>query len=347
MFAFHAFEGRIELDDTGDGLHDFVKIFLHRVLHKSTVLIVYTIIIHIFSRLVKEIRGKAEKYFFPLARKGISRKTLTFCGKCVTMDLKSIYDGVKMDEKQEEKQEEKESFGEFLAKLDLHGGHRKRLYERLAKGGLCDHEYLEALLFSGLTRRNTNDLAHLLLSEFGDIRGVLTAPIERLRRVDGVGESLAAFIRTVGILVEKFASYEQVYYPSHYRADEFVRFLREEYASYGFEVLDVYLLDDVGRIHGRQRYTSGREKRVEVQLRWLMNVLLDFNPSGIVLVHNHPKGDCKPSASDDMTTEECRALCEKNGVIFCDHLIYSPEGIYSYHYERQIRDNQEATEGLA
>jgi len=234
--------------------------------------------------------------------------------------------------------EEKKEVGmkEFLSKLDLHGGHRKRMYEKIAKGGLCMHEYLEALLFCGVPRRNTNDLAHLLLSEFGDVRGVLTAPVEQLRRVDGVGESLACYIRTVGILVEQFALQTETYYPAQFRLDEFSGFMYKEYGGMTCEVLDVYILDDEGKIYGRRRCSSLREKRVEVQFRWLMNVLLDFNPSGIVLVHNHPSGDFTPSETDNATTEECRSICEKNGIIFCDHLIFSNAGIYSYNFGRAI-----------
>ncbi len=233
-----------------------------------------------------------------------------------------------------EKQEE--SFSEFLLKTDLHGGHRKRIYERAIKSDLCEHERLELLLFSALPRRNTNDLAHLLLSEFGDIWNVLCAPIEQLRRVPGVGESVACFIASLGIVLKKVMEDGPVHYPSHFNMETFSTFMRKEYGALGCEVLDVYILDDVGKIYGRRRCSSLREKKVEVQLRWLMNVLIDFNPAGIVVVHNHPLGDPTPSQSDDFTTEECRSLCEKNGVIFCDHLIYSSSGIYSYNYGKEL-----------
>ena len=237
-------------------------------------------------------------------------------------------------------EKKEETFSEFLAKSDLHGGHRKRIYERACKGDLCAHERLELILFSALPRRNTNDLAHLLLSEFGSIRGVLNAPVEQLCRVPGIGESVACFLASLGVALQSEADELPVSYPARFTMEDFLTFMHKEYESIGCEVLDVYILDDVGRIYGRKRCSSLREKKVEVQLRWLMNVLLDFNPSGIVLVHNHPCGDSKPSQSDDYTTEECKSLCGKNGVIFCDHLIYSPLGIYSYNYGKIVQENE-------
>lgn len=233
--------------------------------------------------------------------------------------------------------EQVKSISEFLAKVDLHGGHRKRIYERIKNAELCMHEYLELLLFSALPRRNTNDLAHLLLSEFGDIWGVLSAPIEQLCKVDGVGESVACFLRTIGIVVEGLLKKQETAYPTHFNVETFPMYMQKEYGTLGCEVLDVYILDAEGKIYGRRRCSSLREKRVEVQIQWFMNVLLDFNPSGVLLVHNHPHGDATPSQSDDATTQECRSLCEKNGVIFCDHMIYSNQGIYSYNCGEKIR----------
>ncbi|MBQ7923784.1 MAG: RadC family protein [Clostridia bacterium] len=223
-----------------------------------------------------------------------------------------------------------------LTRSELHGGHRTRLLERLKKDCICDHEYLEIVLFNAIPRRNTNDLAHRLLSEFGDLDGVLSAPVEQLARVEGVGDRIAGYIRVIGVFLKKREMQNRQSYPSRFSMAEFVPFMRREYASLTCEVLDVYILDSVGRIYGRKRSSSSREKKVEVQMRWLMNVLSDFNPSGILLVHNHPIGEAVPSATDDNTTEECRLLCEKSGVLFCDHFIYSSTGIYSYNFGKQI-----------
>ena len=73
-----------------------------------------------------------------------------------------------------------------------HAGHRRRMIEKLKTDSLLEHELLEVLLFNALPRRNTNDLAHKLLGEFGSVKEILSAPIEQLTKVEGVGESVAA-----------------------------------------------------------------------------------------------------------------------------------------------------------
>ena len=61
--------------------------------------------------------------------------------------------------------------------MSEHDGHRHRIIEKLDTGVLCEHELLEILLFNALPRRNTNDLAHRLLTAFGSIRGVFSASV--------------------------------------------------------------------------------------------------------------------------------------------------------------------------
>lgn len=81
-----------------------------------------------------------------------------------------------------------------------HAGHRERMRERFARSGFDNyrpHEVIEQLLFGVLPRVNTNPIAHDLIDRFGSVKGVLCAPIDELRRVDGVGERTAEYIASV------------------------------------------------------------------------------------------------------------------------------------------------------
>ena len=73
---------------------------------------------------------------------------------------------------------------------ELHSGHRGRLDEKSRIIGLEfleEHEQLEKLLFAVIPRGDTNAIAHALLNRFGSVYGVLTAEVEHLREVQGVG----------------------------------------------------------------------------------------------------------------------------------------------------------------
>ena len=88
----------------------------------------------------------------------------------------------------------------------MHTGHRDRLKEKFISFGpeiFSDHELLEMLLFFSIPRINTNDLAHRLIDRFGSLNAVLTAPIDRLVLVDGMGKSSAVLVSLTGALVSR------------------------------------------------------------------------------------------------------------------------------------------------
>ena len=81
--------------------------------------------------------------------------------------------------------------------MSIHEGHRQRLKQRFLEEGLdkfTDIQVLELLLFYCIPRKDTNPIAHALLAHFGSLSQVLEAPVEELRKVEGVGESAALFL---------------------------------------------------------------------------------------------------------------------------------------------------------
>ena len=90
-----------------------------------------------------------------------------------------------------------------------HTGHRQRVKSRYVAEGFDhfkDHEVLEAALFLANKRGNTNETAHLLLEEFGSVKGVLEADYDMLIRVNGVGECTAFSLK---VMLEMLKRYER------------------------------------------------------------------------------------------------------------------------------------------
>ena len=214
-----------------------------------------------------------------------------------------------------------------------HNGHRDRLRAKLDTGALCEHEYLELLLFYAIPRQNTNDLAHRLLAEFGSVDKVLQSSTERLMRVKGVGKNVSAFLVTIGKMVNYTinANEKSNQYPEEFAPDTFKAYIKREYEGTRRERLDLYLLDKNNRIFMRKCFTSKEFGRVCVAPEEIMKAIISEDASGVVMVHNHPVGGCSPSTLDDRTTKKVQLQCNLTNVVLCDHFIYSADGIYSYY----------------
>ncbi len=89
----------------------------------------------------------------------------------------------------------------------IHKGHRARMKSRFEMCGLVfdsfhEHEILEMMLFFCFSRRNTNDIAHNLLSKFGSLENVVSAPVEELCKVKYISTNSAAVIKMFGALAD-------------------------------------------------------------------------------------------------------------------------------------------------
>jgi DNA repair protein RadC len=212
-----------------------------------------------------------------------------------------------------------------------HGGHRKRLIQKLAQGALLEHEVLEALLFNALPRKNTNDLAHRLLAEFGSVTAVLAAPIDKLTEVDGVGESVAAYLRCIGTFCERYYAEYRERFPQIFDEDDFANFVRIEYTYLEYEVLDCFLIEKSGKILQKKRFSRQAKDFTTIQPEDLSGILATPGVAGIVLVHNHPQQPSTPTAADDDLTKQAQWLCSFHNLILCDHIVCGNEGVYSYY----------------
>ncbi len=219
-----------------------------------------------------------------------------------------------------------------------HAGHRKRMIEKLGKGLLHEHEVLEALLFNAVPRKNTNDLAHRLLAQFGSVPAILGAPIEALKQVDGVGDSLAAYLRCIGTFCSRYYAEYRERFPYVFEEEDFSAFVRREYTYLETEVLDCFLLERSGRILQRKRFSANATDFVSMQPEEMTSILSTHGVAGIVMVHNHPGAPCCPSDADNDLTKQTQWMCSFHNILLCDHIICGADGVYSYYRQGLLAD---------
>jgi DNA repair protein RadC len=193
---------------------------------------------------------------------------------------------------------------------------------------------LELLLFNAVPRKNTNELAHRLLAQFGTIRGVFDAKAEALEEVPGIGKSVAGYLYVIGRFYQSYAEQErgekERECPDNYNSSDFLRFVEGTYWRRQEETLDFYLLDKEGNIFAKRRFAGGADS-VELEPEAFTKMLLAELPAGLIAVHNHPTGEAEPSQADDDLTAKCQLVCGFHNVLFCDHIVYGQGKAYSYY----------------
>lgn len=213
----------------------------------------------------------------------------------------------------------------------LHEGHRQRMRDKLAAGELLqEHEKLEMLLFNAFPRKNTNPIAHALLDTFGSMRGVLEADLKELTAIEGVGKSVAIYLKCVSACAKSAYSADgtEVYLRNY---GDFKDFTARRLRSKTVEVLELYMLEKTGRVKYIFSRCEGNGHKASVERDEISAAIASVKPFGILIAHNHLTGDSLPSEQDDKFTTEIAVLCNLSGITLYDHCIYASDNdVYSY-----------------
>lgn len=215
----------------------------------------------------------------------------------------------------------------------IHEGHRQRMRARIEKSGidsLQPHEVLEYLLYPFVPYKDTNEMAHALISQFGSISGVLNASAKRLKEVKGVTENAALFL---SILPDVFRHYiTELNTPKQSLQGRGVarRFLCSRLYGVKEEQLVVCALDAHDGLLYCDNIAKGSGNSVVMNIREIVDIALTHKASSIIIAHNHPSGQVKPSQNDvDMTLELHIALSSVQ-VTLQDHFIFSGDNYFSF-----------------
>lgn len=214
----------------------------------------------------------------------------------------------------------------------MHEGHRKRIIDRLANNqeSLQEHELLEILLFNAIPRKNTNEIAHRLLSAFGGIDGVFRASMQELQTVGGIGQSTAAYLKCIALFYEKLSLPDKDALPRALSLGDVSGFVTQRLQSLEFEAIEVYALDESKRVRDVRRFTVGSANMASISPEALNAFIAAKHPAAIIVAHNHVRTTCKPSAEDDIFTAQAQMVCSMNNIDLYDHLILGTDGLYSY-----------------
>ena len=102
------------------------------------------------------------------------------------------------------------------------------------------------------------------------------------------------------------------------------------------EYAKVLYLNQASEVIAYNTVSEGGLTETAVDVRLILQGALLTNATQIILAHNHPSGNLKPSSQDDMLTRNVKNACEVMRVHFTDHLILSADNYYSYRDEGRI-----------
>jgi len=206
----------------------------------------------------------------------------------------------------------------------LHTGHRQRMKERLLTRGGADlsaHELTEILLYYGIPRRDTNELAHRLTDRYGTLNNLLCASYEELMTFPGMTPHAAALILLVRAMVVEMERERIDVSARMDTTDKIGRYLVKRLAGAQVEQGWLLCMDNSFRKLADGMLSEGCANATEIDVRQAVQLAARCNATVAVLCHNHPRGNTVPSRGDIAVTKQMMQALDLVGVTLLDHII--------------------------
>jgi len=96
------------------------------------------------------------------------------------------------------------------------------------------------------------------------------------------------------------------------------------------EEFKVLFLNRANKVLGIYHMSKGGVSGTVVDVKLLLAAALKANASGLIVAHNHPSGNLKPSEQDRTLTKKIKTASNYMDLNFLDHLIIFKDGFYSF-----------------
>jgi len=216
---------------------------------------------------------------------------------------------------------------------NVHEGHRSRIRERYITEGLdnfSDHEIVELLLFYCIPKRDTNELAHRMVKEFGTLHDLLEADPRDIARRCKVSLNTATLISMVAPLSRRYLRQKWGNRPVLNSSTLAGNYAVSLFAGRVYECFFIICLDSQNRVNHAALVHEGTINEAPVYPRIIVETALRHKANSIILAHNHPGGSLKASTADiDVTRKICQAM-KPIAISVVDHIIVAGDRYISF-----------------
>lgn len=203
--------------------------------------------------------------------------------------------------------------------------------ERLGAEALSNAELLAILIGSGSTEETAVELMKRVLNDVdNDLNRLSKLSLHDLCGYNGIGPAKAITILAATELGKRRQKQDVMERPRLKDSTDIFREIHGDLRDKDVEEAWILLLNFNGRLIRKMRISHGGLTETLVDERMVIKEALLANATGIVLCHNHPSGNSKPSKADDMLTQKLKAACNTMRLSLYDHLVIVEGDYFSY-----------------
>lgn len=174
--------------------------------------------------------------------------------------------------------------------------------------------------------------AETLLEETGgSIEKLARLNLSRLRMLGGLGLHRARLLAAAAEYGRRIATKQAIEANLVIReSNDIVQLFHPQLEGLDHEECWAVYLTTSNRIIERQRISQGGVRATVVDSKLVVKRALELLASQLILIHNHPSGETKPSSEDKIMTDRIARAAALFDIRLLDHIIISREGDFSF-----------------
>lgn len=207
---------------------------------------------------------------------------------------------------------------------------------RLGASTLSAAELLAILINNGTKSKSAIDLSkELLMQNNNSLQQLSRMTVKDLQLVKGIGPAKAVVIKAaLELAIKKEA---EVFTREVITSSKDVKdFLQKRLQHESSEHFMVIFLNRRNRVITHEIISHGGISGTVVDPRIVLRRALEERASSLILSHNHPSGNCRPSSQDKDLTQKIKSAALFLDIKVLDHIIVSDEGYYSFADEGEL-----------
>ena len=203
----------------------------------------------------------------------------------------------------------------------------------LAKGksSLTDAELIAILLRNGSSDESALDLAkRLLLLNHNSLNSLSEKSIEELMGITGIGIVKAITIQTAFELGQRRRAEKVTKQRKITTSADVLELMQGKFFNLPHEEFWVIYLNHSATLLRTENVGKGGLTSTTVDVRLIMKRAIELSATAIVLCHNHPSGDLRPSQKDIQLTQQIKNIAAMLNISLLDHVIIYNDYCYSF-----------------
>lgn len=220
-----------------------------------------------------------------------------------------------------------------------HIHHRSRLRKRFLEigiDGLLPHEIIELFLTFVVPQKDVKKEAHQIIEKFGSVKGFFEASDEELSKIK--------FFKEKGITLRKFIKEFSILYHKQVAESTSLSYSKKELIDYCIKKLGnlreeefwLFTINSKQQIIKEHLISKGLSDKTPVYPKRILELALNDKAHSILITHNHPNGNLKPSDYDITVTKALDIPAQVLGLNIIDHIIVSSNSYLSMLDEKLI-----------